>query len=195
MACPFASMRPRVFPAEDARIDGAPTPTAAGFNEAAGIPRGRRGQHEDEEGTPGGFNEAAGIPRGRHRQGRYRDRGWAGASMRPRVFPAEDLLSALAISPDLPASMRPRVFPAEDDQAASSCIESDSSRFNEAAGIPRGRRRGCHHARTERGAQASMRPRVFPAEDAGGQWTRCLAAGLASMRPRVFPAEDHRRGR
>ena len=37
------------------------------------------------------------------------------------------------------------------------------SRFNEAAGIPRGRR---HHDESEdRGRRASMRPRVFPAED------------------------------
>ena len=34
--------------------------------------------------------------------------------MRPRVFPAEDLLEDVGVAgPDL-ASMRPRVFPAED---------------------------------------------------------------------------------
>ena len=59
-------MRPRVFPAEDP-VDGVPLPRSdAGFNEAAGIPRGRptprrrtwmRRIHR--------FNEAAGIPRGR----------------------------------------------------------------------------------------------------------------------------------
>ena len=37
-----------------------------------------------------GFNEAAGIPRGRRRYGRSLQLGTA-ASMRPRVFPAEDM--------------------------------------------------------------------------------------------------------
>ena len=36
---------------------------------------------------------------------------------------------------------------------------------------------------------ASMRPRVFPAEDVRFLEAR-LVVGLASMRPRVFPAED-----
>ena len=38
----IASMRPRVFPAEDTSTSVTPLPTFAGFNEAAGIPRGRR---------------------------------------------------------------------------------------------------------------------------------------------------------
>ena len=36
------------------------------------------------------------------------------ASMRPRVFPAEDLDSSVATNRTAYASMRPRVFPAED---------------------------------------------------------------------------------
>ena len=36
---------------------------------------------------------------------------------------------------------------------------------------------------------ASMRPRVFPAED-GETLNKACAALEASMRPRVFPAED-----
>ena len=61
------------------------------FNEAAGIPRGRlphrlallsRRQFS--------FNEAAGIPRGRLEGLRLDHRLCQGASMRPRVFPAED---------------------------------------------------------------------------------------------------------
>ena len=83
--------------------------------------------------------------------------------MRPRVFPAEDRHERSQGTHDRRASMRPRVFPAEDvdgDQLA----DLVSTRFNEAAGIPRGRRRHrpaarCHDRR------ASMRPRVFPAED------------------------------
>ena len=62
-----ASMRPRVFPAEDATFD-VPTGSMlpAGFNEAAGIPRGR--PEAWRSGCPAAtwrFNEAAGIPRGR----------------------------------------------------------------------------------------------------------------------------------
>ena len=62
------------------------------------------------------------------------------------------------------ASMRPRVFPAEDVAIITSTINVGTG-FNEAAGIPRGR-----HAlpplRRPHSADASMRPRVFPAEDA-----------------------------
>ena len=61
--------------------------------------------------------------------------------------------------------MRPRVFPAEDLAAWSG---SPSERcFNEAAGIPRGRRGGPDMT-VDMLTTASMRPRVFPAEDAGG---------------------------
>ena len=35
-------MRPRVFPAEDGATTGETTGAGASFNEAAGIPRGRR---------------------------------------------------------------------------------------------------------------------------------------------------------
>ena len=38
-----ASMRPRVFPAEDLNSGIKTTASTVGFNEAAGIPRGRRG--------------------------------------------------------------------------------------------------------------------------------------------------------
>ena len=82
--------------------------------------------------------------------------------------------------------MRPRVFPAEDPSSFGLPDRKDR-RFNEAAGIPRGR----HHQEEPTNAHplASMRPRVFPAEDSGSAvgddpWT------TASMRPRVFPAED-----
>ena len=88
-------MRPRVFPAEDPLRIGVRFPPDQRFNEAAGIPRGRRlclvwpvgvdeasmrprvFPAEDTTSTstrrPGAasFNEAAGIPRGRH-EGRIR---------------------------------------------------------------------------------------------------------------------------
>ena len=59
--------------------------------------------------------------------------------------------------------MRPRVFPAE-DHASSVQAFSVRPSFNEAAGIPRGRRRS--GGVPIEGREASMRPRVFPAEDA-----------------------------
>ena len=59
-------MRPRVFPAEDVNetvIGNAPW---YGFNEAAGIPRGRQTRRPTPSTrSPTCFNEAAGIPRGR----------------------------------------------------------------------------------------------------------------------------------
>ena len=59
--------------------------------------------------------------------------------------------------------MRPRVFPAEDDDNEEE-FDTRDTRFNEAAGIPRGRRaRGVSALDVRQGA--SMRPRVFPAED------------------------------
>ena len=59
--------------------------------------------------------------------------------------------------------MRPRVFPAE-DSILSTLVTGSCSGFNEAAGIPRGRRQSVQEHRAV--DQASMRPRVFPAEDA-----------------------------
>ena len=84
--------------------------------------------------------------------------------MRPRVFPAEDLAKLMARADyKCQASMRPRVFPAEDGSAGSN-RDHRIRRFNEAAGIPRGR---LQHLRLclAGAATASMRPRVFPAED------------------------------
>ena len=82
--------------------------------------------------------------------------------------------------------MRPRVFPAEDVRALQDSHQHDLS-FNEAAGIPRGRR--AVRLQEGRAANASMRPRVFPAED-DGRLERHDVQHRASMRPRVFPAED-----
>ena len=61
-----------------------------GFNEAAGIPRGRLKWRSGGTVTVHGFNEAAGIPRGRPPDRRWWHLDARGASMRPRVFPAED---------------------------------------------------------------------------------------------------------
>ena len=97
----------------------------------------------------------------------------AWASMRPRVFPAEDAERGLGLFVhDAEASMRPRVFPAEDSGGGSPTRRPPRC-FNEAAGIPRGR----HRAGTSQGdpaERASMRPRVFPAEDRDGGSTHCL---------------------
>ena len=83
-------MRPRVFPAENVGAAVEYDRTPAGFNEAAGIPRGKLGV-------------ALGAHPGR------------AASMRPRVFPAENRRRPHVSRTNLDASMRPRVFPAEND--------------------------------------------------------------------------------
>ena len=170
---------------------------ATGFNEAAGIPRGRLGVVRVGRDPATRFNEAAGIPRGRRGFRRQDESRLAGpASMRPRVFPAEDSVCRPEIGrgprfneaagiprgrqsrkpPSLPrhqgASMRPRVFPAE-DPTARDCIRDCAIGFNEAAGIPRGRRCSMWMV---------VRPRVFPG--------KAHDRPVASMRPRVFPAED-----
>ena len=208
---PAASMRPRVFPAEDGRRHSGGACRRC-FNEAAGIPRGRPARRPVVVDSAAGprFNEAAGIPRGR-RPADHQAPELALASMRPRVFPAEDGDHALLGRRRLGASMRPRVFPAEDPRAGAPTGPGTAG-FNEAAGIPRGRPAAgpCHCLPIA----ASMRPRVFPAEDAGTPRTTTgavlgfnEAAGIprgrpgscaaphhcipdASMRPRVFPAED-----
>ena len=87
-------MRPRVFPAEDLRLAGSCSRPSVRFNEAAGIPRGRRDPAWRTGPGAGRFNEAAGIPRGRLDRSLLVDRP-ARASMRPRVFPAEDVVNAL----------------------------------------------------------------------------------------------------
>ena len=110
------------------------------------------------------------------------------ASMRPRVFPAEDPVGPHVGEPGRLASMRPRVFPAEDLRRLRRCRWC-CRRFNEAAGIPRGRRR-LAGVRIFLITVASMRPRVFPAEDARRGAAEPDRPWLASMRPRVFPAED-----
>ena len=65
------------------------------------------------------------------------------ASMRPRVFPAEDKVAEGVERTTGEASMRPRVFPAEDSSGRSVAVMSGwHVSFNEAAGIPRGRHLG-----------------------------------------------------
>ena len=64
--------------------------------------------------------------------------------MRPRVFPAEDSGQIKETKAQQGASMRPRVFPAEDARAGCSLSAMLFSRFNEAAGIPRGRLHEAH---------------------------------------------------
>ena len=108
-----ASMRPRVFPAEDrAETAGGSAPTS-GFNEAAGIPRGRPGASaRDVRPRPASMRPRV-FPAEdiRVRGGSCRP---VAASMRPRVFPAEDPQPRMRSEGTVPASMRPRVFPAED---------------------------------------------------------------------------------
>ena len=91
-ALALASMRPRVFPAEDLGPGRPGQLRLPGFNEAAGIPRGRRATAEAiRRESRACFNEAAGIPRGRRLRPAGQRRVRPPASMRPRVFPAEDV--------------------------------------------------------------------------------------------------------
>ena len=133
-----ASMRPRVFPAEDWGIGARVSVCESRFNEAAGIPRGRRAElHCAEWAVLSGFNEAAGIPRGRQ-------------LVRAELAKEEECFNEAAGIP------RGRPTRARGPSQRPAC-------FNEAAGIPRGR-----HRRVEiaiHAIAASMRPRVFPAED------------------------------
>ena len=157
-----ASMRPRVFPAEDPRHRRPTTSPSCCFNEAAGIPRGRRRTVADGYSTEHRFNEAAGIPRGR------RSIRWPRCRRRTRFNEAAGI---------------PRGRPSRTTSRS-----SRPSCFNEAAGIPRGRPSG-RPSEYRRLLVASMRPRVFPAEDDEGA-DPAEHRGAASMRPRVFPAED-----
>ena len=84
--------------------------------------------------------------------------------------------------------MRPRVFPAEDAGQCGPPMVGGPVRFNEAAGIPRGRPGPSDAMESLR--HASMRPRVFPAEDEPCARIGNMTGKGASMRPRVFPAED-----
>ena len=106
-------MRPRVFPAED-QVHPVPSTTVPlCFNEAAGIPRGRRRTRQTAPISMTGFNEAAGIPRGRQdiralrRQVSDGFNEAAGIPRGRRIVTTNKHVIALA-------SMRPRVFPAED---------------------------------------------------------------------------------
>ena len=119
-------MRPRVFPAEDCNAPVVhPLWILESFNEAAGIPRGRPRTPVSRASAGTSFNEAAGIPRGRQRAEHHATLR-AHASMRPRVFPAEDRHNGAMQIGERPASMRPRVFPAEDGPLATRC---DPRRF------------------------------------------------------------------
>ena len=88
------------------------------------------------------------------------------ASMRPRVFPAEDMNEDLGGGLFTAASMRPRVFPAEDSPSG------DRNRTRPPQGthqkIPRGRR---NHLSTRARRGLPTRRVAARADD------RCLAAG------------------
>ena len=82
-------MRPRVFPAEDARGPPGGRASAGASMRPRVFPAEDRPRPADTPRTARCFNEAAGIPRGRL-DPRLDVRDDRAASMRPRVFPAED---------------------------------------------------------------------------------------------------------
>ena len=150
-----ASMRPRVFPAEDGKIFRDRVAdigqSTLRFNEAAGIPRGRRCSRRDRRSSAGRstrqcFNEAAGIPRGRD----------------PYAGDAGSICELVRVSFNEAAGI-PRGRP----HGAIGCFtpRSRSTRFNEAAGIPRGRRAATCRARSPRSSsfnEAAGIPRGRP---------------------------------
>ena len=167
-------MRPRVFPAEDGRTVRATSVAAVGFNEAAGIPRGRPGSSAASRRCPRCFNEAAGIPRGRPPQNSITSASAtsfneaAGIPRGRRAASQGSFPSGLGFNE---AAGIPRGRPCRCSGRA-----SRSARFNEAAGIPRGRQQlGFDPVSVP--PVASMRPRVFPAEDTAVA-TVAVAAGV-----------------
>ena len=132
-------MRPRELPAEDLQNPDAVLSDPFGFNEAAGVTRGRLG---------GGLYD---LPTFLH------------ASMRPRELPAEDRDPQDEQSVLCRASMRPRELPAEDGCVPSRPVGQVWC-FNEAAGVTRGRLTALERE-LEIVSGASMRPRELPAED------------------------------
>ena len=157
-------MRPRVFPAENgSRI-------TATFNEAAGIPRGKRPVRRPLDRRWShwctlSFNEAAGIPRGKLQVSRRRPFNDAGRRKAPSI------LARIPKSFNEAAGI-PR---GKHRTSALVCSLRATLSFNEAAGIPRGKL-GIRQAagienmqpRCRKGTRLygpSMRPRVFPAEN------------------------------
>ena len=96
-----------------------------GLNEAAGIPRGRHEKTYHQTRFWTRFNEAAGIPRGRLPIETVNSQ-FIEASMRPRVFPAEDAVAVRHEEPVHVASMRPRVFPRKTDRSQPVAIQGGS---------------------------------------------------------------------
>ena len=133
-----ASMRPRVFPAEDSRPRTTSIRRTSSFNEAAGIPRGRLRPGRGNGCAPRRFNEAAGIPRGRHcpstprRSGSTRFNEAAGIprGRRSRKTSTSPTTARFNEAAGIPRGRR----------ATGRAGCSPEPRFNEAAGIPRGRR-------------------------------------------------------
>ena len=128
---PPASMRPRVFPAEDPRDLSASVSKVYSFNEAAGIPRGRPVDRREILHRTACFNEAAGIPRGRPPPGRRRHRQSRRFNEAAGIPRGRRRVRAVSEGHVQHASMRPRVFPAEDATEGSGCRDGGSG-FNEA---------------------------------------------------------------
>ena len=128
--------------------------------------------------------------------------------MRPRVFPRKTRISHSGGSPDFCASMRPRVFPAEDGISSLEYTASKYSASMRPRDIPRGRREQEHDDFPRRNLLHEAAG--IPAEDAASfiddspprkrfneaagipaedrrPVRRRHARDSASMRPRVFP--------
>ena len=183
-----ASMRPRELPAEDReRRPGVLGLCPAGFNEAAGVTRGRPSQGAGDPMTIAASMRPRELP-AEDLSDISPSLQWAiQASMRPRELPAEDLHARVVRVESVDASMRPRELPAE-DRCRSGGLDRSPGCFNEAAGVTRGR--------PSRPSSASPARRRFN-EAAGvtrGRPNNIVEFldedEIASMRPRELPAED-----
>src|SRR5574340_677658 len=131
-------MRPRLFAAEDSLPEFGLLTGGISFNEAAAF---RRGRYQVE-------NIYLPAPVASMRPRLFAAEDWdarravearrGAASMRPRLFAAEDLDAARRTGRRSGASMRPRLFAAEDMSAAITAASRRAS-FNEAAAFRRGR--------------------------------------------------------
>ena len=107
-----ASMRQRLFTAENPRSRGHLGRIKCRFNEAAAFHRGEPSRAENMLRRARSFNEAAAFHRG-ELIGLARCPICGSASMRPRLFTAENPGAMRRSRPSATASMRPRLFTAE----------------------------------------------------------------------------------
>ena len=140
-------MRPRLFTAEDSRALFGAFSSLSCFNEAAAIHRGRHRETWHLSLRSHCFNEAAAIHRGRHQLLPISEPQRIGFNEAAAIHRGRLVRTAI-LARENAASMRPRLFTAEDRSGAGRRHEVPR-RFNEAAAIHRGRRNASGIGRQE----------------------------------------------